>query len=72
MGWIKTSERLPEYGVEVLLHDGLDFYIGQRKLHLVQPKDYWDVAGDEMSYLYDLGLYPYWMPLPESPKEDEE
>ena len=64
-GWIKTSEGLPEAAKRVLVctrifgHPFYDF----------AWTDYSETAWCTQGRVYSIGQFPYWMPLPEPPKE---
>ncbi len=66
--WIKTSERLPIGGNNILLYvnDGRDKYITFGYIYSYDDKTFeFCTFGDE--YI-DESKVPYWMPLPEPPK----
>ena len=64
-GWIKTSERLPEWDREVLgyRHDGFCNVIWWSG----ETWGYRDMVYKVLDYV-DKDEYPYWMPLPELPE----
>ena len=63
MNWIKTSERLPEEGVEVLAFDDGAIHL----VHLFRGRWY-----DAKGVFDDCFEFTHWMPLPEPPKEVSE
>jgi hypothetical protein len=62
--WISVEDRLPEYGVEVLLWNGAgDFFLD---FVIDCTNDEWEGCSPEQFKRY----YTHWMPLPEPPKEE--
>ena len=57
--WIPVTERLPEYGQEVLV------YTGNMKKPIVMGYKFWKKDYDSWCHV------THWMPLPEPPKEVE-
>ena len=58
--WVKCSERMPEFGIEVLVFDGCDI-----------EKDHVDVCAETCEvYFVNYGdTITHWMPLPAPPTE---
>lgn len=66
MNWIKTSERLPEPGENVLVLDkGLEMNVA----YLSAPTNFGSVWKDSIKYRVYKPEITHWMPLPEPPKE---
>ena len=59
MKWIPVTERLPEYGQEVIVCSH------RTVLPLVFTTNFWDAEHDNWQGI------THWMPLPEPPKEVE-
>ena len=61
--WIPVTERLPEANVNVLvLYPAGDMTVAS----LMSNGEWWTDSG----YAYKADVFPYWMPLPNKPKED--
>lgn len=77
MNWIKTSDRLPEEGQEVLIYlSSKKFMLGflEKKYsfkQMVIDKEYFSfvVNFNHESDEYELSHVEYWMSMPEAPKE---
>lgn len=66
--WIPCSERLPENDAKCLV------YFDRRVAMARWYGDYdehgaWYIISDDVPKLYRIKNVPYWMPLPEPPKE---
>lgn len=62
--WIPCSERMPEVGIPVLIYDKHHKAFFVAKL----DEDYFGFSSNMWHHSADV---PFWMPLPEPPKEDE-
>lgn len=62
--WIPCSERLPEVGIPVLIYDKHHKAFFVAKL----DEDYFGFSSNMWHHPADV---PFWMPLPEAPKEDD-
>lgn len=67
--WISVEERLPEYGVSVLVADAREGFIGKWWLKAGTDtrngKDFWV---DDSDYGFSFAEVTHWMPLPEPPE----
>ena len=61
--WIPCSERMPEVGIPVLIYDKHHKAFFVAKL----DEDYFGFSSNMWHHPADV---PFWMPLPETPKED--
>lgn len=62
--WIPCSERMPEVGIPVLIYDKHHKAFFVAKL----DEDYFGFSSNMWHHPADV---PFWMPLPETPKEDD-
>lgn len=68
--WISVKDRLPEYGVPVLVADTRDGFVSMFSLEKrPNNKSYWFNGED---WWLDQEEITHWMPLPQPPKEEEE
>ena len=63
--WIPCSERMPEVGIPVLIYDKHHKAFFVAKL----DEDYFGFSSTMWHHPADV---PFWMPLPEAPREDRE
>lgn len=63
-GWISCSVKLPEVGEPVLIYDPYNEEM------VVASLDCDKIGFSNDDYWYGLKNVPFWMPLPEPPKED--
>lgn len=64
--WIPCSERLPEVGTPVLIYDKHHKAFFVAKLEL--DEEYFGFSSNMWHHPADV---PFWVPLPEAPKEDD-
>ena len=68
MNWIKTSERLPEIGVQVVVSESN----GHKEIAVLEQGEdenskFWNV--EEAIFLFELDIFKYWAELPPLPEE---
>jgi hypothetical protein len=61
--WIKCSERMPEQGLRVVVHNGKDVQVCFRDWDGL--REFWE----EINYSSVIQGITHWQPLPEPPNE---
>lgn len=67
--WIPCSERLPENDAKCLVYTSDKRVCMARWYGKYDEQGAWYIISDEVPKLYRIKNVPFWMPLPEPPKE---
>lgn len=68
-GWIPCSERLPENDAKCLVYTSDKRVCMARWYGKYDEQGAWYIISDDVPKLYRIKNVPFWMPLPEPPKE---
>lgn len=67
--WIPCSERLPENDAKCLVYTSDKRICMARWYGKYDEQGAWYIISDDVPKLYRIKNVPFWMPLPEPPKE---
>ena len=69
--WIPCSERMPENDAKCLVYTSDKRICMARWYGKYDEQGAWYIISDDVPKLYRIKNVPFWMPLPEPPKEAE-